>query len=404
MPLEISDVVRDEYRRYMKPNTALHMILALLGVVFWAAFIVIGILGIVLWGYVLGGAILAAVGIGIEYVMVTEVMVKGCIAERKSFRLSMENPQMPIYALDFSRGESFYKDDFRMGDNCLYIRHGAFPVEYKDIDIVYVRVTTKIPEFRILRITLKEGCGNRDLSHLPKRALKPGAEHDILEETVKKLQKHNPAIKYMQQRNFDIQVQRVAENKKGAQDKKRDREKEMYKEQARKVWEESQHKIRENPALKQSNHSGRDNYVPVKGTGAMHKGKWSDPGEGEFFRGYRIWLYESEGNYTAAMLVEDLLEAGFTIDRIDYVDDGDVGMKYGGSCLAEWFLELYPGLGKDGWGGMHYTISCKYKEIFCKFGTADDGCGAPCNRITFSGKDTEQLKSLAGQLKSLLQK
>ncbi|MCD8363439.1 MAG: hypothetical protein LUC98_10895 [Lachnospiraceae bacterium] len=144
----------------------------------------------------------------------------------------------------------------------------------------------------------------------------------------------------------------------------------------------------------------------VKEPGNMHKGKWFELREEELSNDRRIWVYKSESNYSAAMLVEDLLEAGFTIGGIDYEEDADVGMKYfvGSYVSAEQFLRDYSWLCSQGMGGMRYRIFCTYNGISCEFNMEDSESGHSSNRISLSGRDTEQLALLAGQLKSLLQK
>ncbi|MCD8196367.1 MAG: hypothetical protein LUE24_04265 [Lachnospiraceae bacterium] len=138
----------------------------------------------------------------------------------------------------------------------------------------------------------------------------------------------------------------------------------------------------------------------------MHKGKWGGLEVKELSKDRLLWCYQSESNYTAAMLVEDLLEAGFTISQIKYMEVAGIWpiCQVGSYDSAERFLNAYSWLCKPWMSGMQYQIFCEHKGMPCEFWMSDDGFGRSRNSITLSGMGTDQMKFLAERLGFFLQK
>ncbi|MCR5793912.1 MAG: hypothetical protein K6G61_01020 [Solobacterium sp.] len=128
----------------------------------------------------------------------------------------------------------------------------------------------------------------------------------------------------------------------------------------------------------------------------MHKAKWKADGSGLKLRGAVLYAYVSETDYTMAMLVEDLLEAGIEIEKIEYEEDADVGMKYyGGEVSPDQFSREYDWIRTKGMGGMVYHASCIWKGIPFRTGMADDEYGRSCNTITvLTNADNFDIKEL----------
>ena len=104
----------------------------------------------------------------------------------------------------------------------------------------------------------------------------------------------------------------------------------------------------------------------------------------------------------AAMLVEDLAEAGVTIQKVSYEEDADTGMKYyGGEYSPDLFLKQYEHVRSLCMGGMSYDISCIWNDIPFTAGIADNEYGKSCNRIVIR---TESPAFDVNKLVSLLEK
>ena len=106
------------------------------------------------------------------------------------------------------------------------------------------------------------------------------------------------------------------------------------------------------------------------------------------------YLFLAEKNYSAAMLAEDLLEAGIRIETVKYEEDADVGMKYyGGDLTVEAFLAQYDSLRKCGMGGMDYSFYCCLDRLHFTVGIADNEYGRSHNRVLFSGIHSDRVMS-----------
>ncbi len=185
-PSEKRESMMAEYSKYIKPKFWNSGIVAT--TVLSILCFVSGMAGLVMGGS-LTNALLAAIGIGLGY-----FLVHIYVTDRKKFRCSTTGLRALMYATDFSESKSFFKDDFRIGNGCLYIRHGSEPVKYGDIAELYVRETTKIPKFRILMINLKNGSGCRELSYLEKGTQWSASEIIMLAEVIKALREQNYRI------------------------------------------------------------------------------------------------------------------------------------------------------------------------------------------------------------------
>lgn len=122
----------------------------------------------------------------------------------------------------------------------------------------------------------------------------------------------------------------------------------------------------------------------------MHRVRWRQVSAFEGRR-CRYYTYAAESDYTAAMLAEDLLEAGIAVREVEYEEEADVGMKYyGGKMSAEAFLREYDALRTMGMGGMTYDMKCDWNGVGFNVGMADDACGRSSRQIVFTWVPSEQ--------------
>ena len=122
----------------------------------------------------------------------------------------------------------------------------------------------------------------------------------------------------------------------------------------------------------------------------MHRVRWERVSVFDGRR-CRYYTYAAESNYTAAMLVEDLREAGITVRAVDYEEEADVGMKYyGGQLSAEAFLRAYDDLRTKGMGGMTYDVKCDWNGAAFNVGMADNAFGRSSGRMVFTWVPSEQ--------------
>ncbi len=182
MSVEVSDSVKKEYCEYIKPefgkNGPGNPIVAI-GILIFFLFMCIAA-----WG---GGGLLGRILELIVLVWLGGRMIRIYSRAKEEYQRSIESPQMPEYALDFSKSEGFHEDSFRIGDRALYVACGAAPINYEDIQKVSVEVTKSDMETHTFTITLKKSYEEKKICNLPKSAWKPGPEQDQWNEMINRI-------------------------------------------------------------------------------------------------------------------------------------------------------------------------------------------------------------------------
>ncbi|MBE6110302.1 MAG: hypothetical protein E7194_07775 [Erysipelotrichaceae bacterium] len=126
----------------------------------------------------------------------------------------------------------------------------------------------------------------------------------------------------------------------------------------------------------------------------MHKTKWKPlrVNNDFIFSNTVHFTYEISPQYNAAMLMEDLKEAGIVIESISC--EKETGTI---SYTPETFLKDYEQIRSD---GTDYVISCVWNDIPFQACAADDLSGRSYNRVIISSQslcfDVNHLVSLLG--------
>ena len=98
-----------------------------------------------------------------------------------------------------------------------------------------------------------------------------------------------------------------------------------------------------------------------------------------------VCVYKAETDYTAAMLISDLLEAGIDVNTVKYYsDEKDEDSFVGGNLSPKGFTDRYDQIRVKGKYGMTYEISCQYNDIIFQAAISDNEKGISYNKIAFS--------------------
>ena len=123
----------------------------------------------------------------------------------------------------------------------------------------------------------------------------------------------------------------------------------------------------------------------------MNKAKWSQTKEPFVTNETKFYAFESDVPYTAAMLIEDLIESGVEVNNVLYeASVGDDGPFSGGNLSAEGFLRRYDTIRTKGIAGTDYEISCVFDGVPFRAAISDDIKGVSYNKVAFKTAESAQ--------------